>query len=126
MKDVKKVIIVLRMMSSARHVSSHAMQCMLPRAEYELYYAGESASLTTDAPLALTCPYCGRMGLTEAALYEHACCEHSDLAVEVVSIYYDYEYDSYNCYKCSNCYLIYLFLFVVREGLSGMCFTARG
>lgn len=62
------------------------MQCMLPRAEYELYYAGESASLTTDAPLALTCPYCGRMGLTEAALYEHACCEHSDLAVEVVSI----------------------------------------
>ncbi|OQR72983.1 E3 ubiquitin-protein ligase KCMF1-like [Tropilaelaps mercedesae] len=70
--------------ASARHLSSHAMQCMLPRAEYDLYYAGESSSVATDAPLALTCPYCGRMGLTEAALYEHACCEHSDLALEVV------------------------------------------
>ncbi|XP_018494172.1 E3 ubiquitin-protein ligase KCMF1 [Galendromus occidentalis] len=70
--------------TSARHLSSHAMQCMLPRAEYELYYQGESASLQSEVPLSLTCPYCAKMGLTEATLYDHVCCEHADLATEVV------------------------------------------
>ena len=48
----------------------------------ELYYGGEA--FTADQPQSFTCPYCGKMGFTEAALQEHVASEHSDASIEVV------------------------------------------
>lgn len=50
----------------------------------ELFYGGEA--ITIDQPQSLTCPICGKMGLTEMALQEHVTTEHSDNSAEVVSI----------------------------------------
>lgn len=72
--------------TTPRHSVDHPMQCILTRADFELYYGGES--LASDQPQAFTCPFCGRMGLTEALLTEHVTTEHSDSVTEVVSISY--------------------------------------
>lgn len=50
----------------------------------ELYYGGEGVSI--EQPQSLTCPYCTRMGFTEATLQEHVAAEHPDTSVEVVRI----------------------------------------
>lgn len=68
--------------TTPRHSVDHPMQCILTRADFELYYGGES--LASDQPQAFTCPFCGRMGLTEAVLTEHVTAEHSDSVTEVV------------------------------------------
>ncbi|XP_050546904.1 E3 ubiquitin-protein ligase KCMF1-like isoform X2 [Daktulosphaira vitifoliae] len=68
--------------STPRHSVDHPMQCILTRADFELYYGGES--LGSDQPQAFTCPFCGRMGLTEAVLTEHVTNEHPDSTAEVV------------------------------------------
>ncbi|VVC39673.1 Hypothetical protein CINCED_3A024670 [Cinara cedri] len=68
--------------TTPRHSVDHPMQCILTRADFELYYGGES--LSTDQPQAFTCPFCGRMGLTEAVLTEHVTAEHPDSTAEVV------------------------------------------
>ncbi|XP_025408638.1 E3 ubiquitin-protein ligase KCMF1-like isoform X2 [Sipha flava] len=68
--------------TTPRHSVDHPMQCILTRADFELYYGGES--LASDQPQAFTCPFCGRMGLTEAVLTEHVTADHPDLTTEVV------------------------------------------
>lgn len=68
--------------TTPRHSVDHPMQCILTRADFELYYGGES--LASDQPQAFTCPFCGRMGLTEAVLTEHVASEHPDAVSEVV------------------------------------------
>lgn len=42
--------------------------------------------MTGDQPQSFTCPFCGRLGFTEATLHDHVTSEHSDLSYEVVSI----------------------------------------
>ena len=48
----------------------------------DLYYAGEA--LNSDQPQAYTCPYCGKMGHTEATLQEHVATDHIETTREVI------------------------------------------
>lgn len=50
----------------------------------ELYYGGEGVSV--EQPQSLTCPYCTKMGFTEATLQEHVAADHPDTTFEVVCI----------------------------------------
>lgn len=59
---------------SSRHNTSHPVQCILARNDYELYYAGESIS--SEQFQSLTCPMCGSFGYTETSLLEHVTNEH--------------------------------------------------
>ncbi|XP_078033630.1 E3 ubiquitin-protein ligase KCMF1 [Augochlora pura] len=68
--------------SSTRHLTDHPMQCILTRSDFELYYGGEGVSI--EQPQSLTCPYCTRMGFTEATLQEHVTADHPDTSFEVV------------------------------------------
>lgn len=54
----------------------------------ELYYGGEGVSV--EQPQSLTCPYCTKMGFTEATLQEHVAADHSDTTFEVVRIYFQF------------------------------------
>lgn len=47
-----------------------------------MYYGGEA--LSVEQPQSFTCPFCGKMGYTEATLQEHVTSEHSDTSFEVV------------------------------------------
>ncbi|KZC10533.1 E3 ubiquitin-protein ligase KCMF1 [Dufourea novaeangliae] len=58
------------------------MQCILTRSDFELYYGGEAVSI--EQPQSLTCPYCTRMGFTEATLQEHVAADHPDTSFDVV------------------------------------------
>ncbi|XP_073999795.1 E3 ubiquitin-protein ligase KCMF1-like [Rhodnius prolixus] len=68
--------------TTTRHTTEHPMQCILTRADYDLYFGGEA--LAIDQPQSFTCPYCGKLGFTEALLQEHVTTEHSDISFEVV------------------------------------------
>lgn len=52
-----------------------------------MYYGGEGVSV--EQPQSLTCPYCTRMGFTEATLQEHVAADHPDTSFEVVRIFYE-------------------------------------
>lgn len=67
--------------TSTRHSAEHPMQCILTRSDYEFYYGGEN--VTPEQPQSFTCPYCGRLGFTEATLLEHTA-EHTDTGLEVI------------------------------------------
>lgn len=58
------------------------MQCILTRADFDVFFSGEGVSL--DQPQAFTCPICGDLGFTETTLQEHVTSEHTDPSVEVV------------------------------------------
>lgn len=99
--------------TTPRHSVDHPMQCILTRADFELYYGGES--LATEQPQAFTCPFCGRMGLTETMLTEHVTAEHPDSTTEVVSIF-----------KVSNKYnILFNIYYTFYLGLSSLCSTSR-
>jgi len=68
--------------TTTRHNSDHAMQCILTRTDFDLYYGGETFG--TESPQAFSCPYCSKMGYTESILQEHVAAEHADAASEVV------------------------------------------
>ncbi|KAF6216794.1 hypothetical protein GE061_001144 [Apolygus lucorum] len=68
--------------TTTRHTTEHPMQCILTRSDYDLYYGGEA--MTGDQPQSFTCPFCGKLGFTEATLHDHVTSEHSDLSHEVV------------------------------------------
>ncbi|XP_050680373.1 E3 ubiquitin-protein ligase KCMF1 isoform X1 [Leptidea sinapis] len=65
-----------------QHTADHAMQCILSRSDFDLYYGGESLAL--EQPQAYTCPFCNRMGFTDATLIEHVTAEHADTSLAVV------------------------------------------
>jgi len=67
--------------STSRHTPDHPVQCILSRTDYDLYYGGETAPELSHS---LTCPVCGRLGLTEAELQTHAAAEHQNCNTEVV------------------------------------------
>ena len=50
----------------------------------DIFFGGEA--LTAEQPQAFTCPYCSKMGFSEAFLQEHVTTEHPDTSLEVVSI----------------------------------------
>ncbi|CAG2108739.1 unnamed protein product [Medioppia subpectinata] len=68
--------------TSTRHTTDHPMQCILTRSDFDIYYGGETVSV--EQPQAYTCPFCTRMGFTEATLQEHVTSEHADTNTEVV------------------------------------------
>ncbi|XP_028980645.1 E3 ubiquitin-protein ligase KCMF1 isoform X1 [Esox lucius] len=68
--------------TTTRHTREHAMQCILTRVDFDLYYGGEAFSV--EQPQAFTCPYCGRMGYTETSLQEHVAAEHTETSSEVI------------------------------------------
>ncbi|CAN7990289.1 unnamed protein product [Ixodes hexagonus] len=68
--------------TSTRHTPDHAMQCILTRSDFDLYYGGEAVSV--EQPQSFTCPICGKMGFTEVTLQEHVAAEHTDASSEVV------------------------------------------
>lgn len=69
--------------TSTRHSSDHPMQCILTRADFELYYGGGEV-LSTEQTQSFTCPYCKKMGLSDSALLDHVAAEHTDTGLEVV------------------------------------------
>jgi len=68
--------------ASTRHTPDHPMQCILTRADFDLFYGGETVS--SDQHQSFTCPHCGRMGFTDSVLLEHISTDHADIAAEVV------------------------------------------
>lgn len=71
--------------TTTHHSSSHPMQCILTRADHELFYGGEAVlGATHDAPQSYTCPFCARLGFTESSLVDHVAGHHGDAAQEVV------------------------------------------
>lgn len=58
------------------------MQCILTRADFDIYYGGEA--LNGETPQSFTCPYCKKMGFSDSALFDHVSNEHTDTGLEVV------------------------------------------
>lgn len=69
--------------TTTRHNADHPMQCILTRADFDLYYGGEAVA-NLEIPQSFTCPYCGRMGFTDVTLQEHVTAEHAETPLEVV------------------------------------------
>ncbi|KAK9889302.1 hypothetical protein WA026_004583 [Henosepilachna vigintioctopunctata] len=69
--------------TNTRHTTDHPMQCILTRADFELYYGGEALT-NVELPQSYTCPYCCRMGFTDVTLQEHVSAEHAENSFEVV------------------------------------------
>ncbi|XP_020313064.1 E3 ubiquitin-protein ligase KCMF1 [Oncorhynchus kisutch] len=68
--------------TTTRHTTEHAMQCILTRVDFDLYYGGEAFSV--EQPQSFSCPYCGKMGYTETSLQEHVASEHTETSTEVI------------------------------------------
>lgn len=68
--------------TTTRHTTDHPVQCIITRSDFDIFYGGEA--LTAEQPQAFSCPYCSKMGFTEALLQEHVTAEHPDTSVEVV------------------------------------------
>ncbi|KAB7505823.1 E3 ubiquitin-protein ligase KCMF1 [Armadillidium nasatum] len=66
-----------------QHTTNHPMQCILTRHDFDIFHGGEA--LTADQPQSLTCPFCGKMGFTEATLQEHVTANHLDTTFEVAA-----------------------------------------
>eukprot|EP00794_Sanderia_malayensis_P005391 gene5391-6064_t len=67
---------------SSRHSLDHPMQCILTRSDFELFYAGEAVQF--DQSQSYTCPYCGKLGMSETRLHEHVTGEHLSSSAEVI------------------------------------------
>ncbi|XP_055316412.1 E3 ubiquitin-protein ligase Kcmf1 isoform X2 [Sitodiplosis mosellana] len=68
--------------TSTSHSVEHPMQCILTRADFEIYYGGEPSN--SEQPQSFTCPYCKKMGFSDTGLYDHVSAEHTDTGLEVV------------------------------------------
>ncbi|XP_037068600.1 E3 ubiquitin-protein ligase KCMF1-like, partial [Pollicipes pollicipes] len=68
--------------TTTRHTADHPMQCILTRADAELFYGSEA--LSAEQPQSFVCPHCGKMGLTELTLADHVTAQHSDTTTQVV------------------------------------------
>lgn len=68
--------------ASPRHTPDHPMQCILTKADLELYFGGEI--MPHDQAVSFTCPYCGRFGFTDINLHDHVSNEHAEAGNEVV------------------------------------------
>ena len=69
--------------TTTRHNVDHPVQCILTKADFDLYYGGEALA-NLEQPQAYTCPYCSRMGFTDSTLQEHVAVDHAETPLEVV------------------------------------------
>lgn len=78
--------------TTTRHSNTHAMQCILTRADHDLFY-GEAGSAggggghhmeSSFSAHAFTCPFCAKLGFTEISLVDHVASQHADATQEVV------------------------------------------
>uniref|UniRef100_A0A1A9VM81 RING-type E3 ubiquitin transferase n=1 Tax=Glossina austeni TaxID=7395 RepID=A0A1A9VM81_GLOAU len=65
-----------------RHLDDHPMQCTLTRSVIELFFG--SGMLNSEQPQSFTCPYCKKMGFSDATSLEHVSAEHMETSLEVV------------------------------------------
>lgn len=65
------------------HSVEHPMQCILTQSDINLYYEGETVP-TNHKAMSFTCPYCGKVGFSDAALEDHVGFEHADATFEVI------------------------------------------
>lgn len=70
-----------RKATSTRHTADHAVQCILTRYLLELSYGSAASARHLQS---FTCPYCRKVGFSDATLLEHVTSEHSDSALEVI------------------------------------------
>lgn len=72
------------------HLSTHPMQCILTKSDFELFYGVSNGLNDYGEQLSFTCPYCGKLGFSESTLCDHLSNQHlnnvqnENLAVEVV------------------------------------------
>ena len=70
--------------STPRHSASHPMQCILTRADSELYFGGDRDTSLADHQHSFTCPFCGKMGFTETTLQVSRDIQTREEGVEVI------------------------------------------
>lgn len=68
--------------TTTRHTTDHPVQCIITRSDFDIFFGGEAIS--AEQPQSFSCPYCSKMGFTEALLQEHVTAEHADMSIEVV------------------------------------------
>ncbi|OON14146.1 zinc finger, ZZ type, partial [Opisthorchis viverrini] len=60
--------------ATEKHSSSHPMQCLIPRADHDLFFHGEPSS--EYMAYSFTCPLCGQLGFTETSFSRHVFQKH--------------------------------------------------
>ena len=70
--------------STPRHSASHPMQCILTRADSELYFGGDRDTSLADHQHSFTCPFCGKMGFTETTLQVSRDIQTREVGAEVI------------------------------------------
>lgn len=70
--------------TTTRHQSTHPMQCIVTRSDFELFYGGESLQFDHASSYSFVCPHCNKFGLTDSQLYDHIVAEHSNNTNEVI------------------------------------------
>ncbi|GAA54801.1 E3 ubiquitin-protein ligase KCMF1, partial [Clonorchis sinensis] len=60
--------------ATEKHSSSHPMQCLIPRADHDLFFHGEPSS--EYMTYSFTCPLCGQLGFTETSFSRHVFQKH--------------------------------------------------
>ncbi|KAF5305496.1 hypothetical protein FQA39_LY01587 [Lamprigera yunnana] len=68
--------------TNTRHKVDHPMQCIITRADFDLYYGGEH--ILNYRTQSYTCPCCSRMGFTEVTLHEHVIVDHPEISFSVI------------------------------------------
>lgn len=58
------------------HQNTHAMQCILTKSDLELFYGPITNPNDYVEQLSFTCPYCGKLGLSESTLCDHLSTQH--------------------------------------------------
>ncbi|CAH8549241.1 unnamed protein product [Schistosoma guineensis] len=57
-----------------KHLNSHPMQCLITKADHNVFYCGESS--TKYSVQSFTCSVCGQLGFTESSLSSHVFTHH--------------------------------------------------
>lgn len=80
----------------------------------DTFYGGESIS--SDTPQSFSCPYCGKLGYTETALYDHVTTDHTDTPYEVVKLRIKTLFQTY--------FVVHTNVLNLSDlGLSNLCFS---
>uniref|UniRef100_A0A1A9VDC2 RING-type E3 ubiquitin transferase n=1 Tax=Glossina austeni TaxID=7395 RepID=A0A1A9VDC2_GLOAU len=58
------------------------MQCILTRSDMELFFGGDM--LNSEQQQSFTCPYCKKMGFSDATSLKHESAKHTETSLEVV------------------------------------------
>ncbi len=61
-------------LNNNNHANTHPMQCILTKSDFELFYGSNIIDFVEQS--SFTCPYCGKLGFSEATLCEHITVQH--------------------------------------------------